>query len=153
MTLPWDQFEALVLRWAFAHAGEDTGLLHHRTESAFEDIPSLTQPQLIEAIDRLLEHGLIAARGSTHTIGYKGWSGVRPTADGLRVLGEWPPDDGASVNAAIAHILREMAGSPELTDEQKSAARRAAATVTNLSGDVVLDVMKDEIARLAGGGA
>jgi hypothetical protein len=94
---------------------------------------------------------LIAVRGSTHTIGYKGWSGVRPTADGLRVLGEWPPDDAASVNAAIAHILREMAGSPELTDEQKTAARRAASTVTNLSGAVVLDVMKDEIARLAEG--
>jgi hypothetical protein len=46
-----------------------------------------------------------------------------------------------------------MAGSPELTDEQKSAARRAAATVTNLPGDVVLDVMKAEIARLAGGGS
>jgi hypothetical protein len=96
VTLPWDQFEALVLRWAFTHAGEDTGLLLHRTENAFEDIPSLTQPQVIEAIERLLEHGLIAARGSTHTIGYKGWSGIRPTADGLRVLGEWPPDDGAS---------------------------------------------------------
>ena len=153
MTLPWDQFEALVLRWAFAHAGEDTGLLLHRTENVFEDIPSLKQPQVIEAIERLLEHGLIAARSSTHTIGYKGWSGVRPTADGMRVLGEWPPTNGANVNAAFAHILREMAGSPELTDEQKGAARRAAATVTNLSGDVVLEVMKEEIARLAGGGS
>jgi hypothetical protein len=153
MALSWDEFESLVLEWVFENTGADSGLLRHHSTEPFVAIPSLTEPQVAEAIDRLIGHGLIAARGGPSTIGYKGWMGLRPTADGLRVLGQWPPDDGASVNSALAHVLRQLANADDVAEPDRSAARRAAATVTNLSGEVVLDVMKDEIARLAGGGA
>jgi hypothetical protein len=153
MVLSWEDFESLVLRWVFENAGADSGLLPHRSMESFNGIPSLTEPQVAEAIERLIQHGLIAARGGpVVTIGYKGWMGLRPTANGLRVLGQWPPEDGASVNMALSHVLRQLAKADGIDESDRSAARRAAATVTNLSGDVVLDVLKDEVARLAGGG-
>jgi hypothetical protein len=149
---PWDEFEALVLQWVFDHTGEDSGLLPHQSVEPFAGIPSLTEPQFTEAVGRLIQQGLIAARGEpVHTIGYTGWAGLRPTANGLRVRGQWPPNEGTSVNSALAHILRQLAAVDGVPDEDRSAARRAAATVTNLSGDVVLDVMRAEIARLIGG--
>lgn len=152
--LSWDEFESLVLHWVFENTGTDSGLLPHHSTEPFEDIQSLTQPQVAEAIERLIEHGLIAARGGPIvTIGYKAWLGLRPTANGLRVLGQWPPADAASVNSALAHVLRKLAGTDGLPDEDRSAAKRAATTVANLSSDVVLDVMKDEIAKLTGGGS
>lgn len=152
MALAWDEFESLVLTWVFDNPGTDSGLLPHHSTEPFAGIPALTEAQVAEAIERLIHHGLLAARsGPTVTIGYKGWMGLRPTAGGLRVLGQWPPDDRASVNAALAHVLRHLAKSDGVDEAGRSAARRSAATVTNLSADVVLDVMKDEAARLAGG--
>ena len=152
MTLSWDELEALVLRWVFEHTGEDSGVLPHHSAEPFDGIPSLTQSQVVKAIDRLIEHGLVAPRsGPGVTIGYRAWMGLRPTANGLRVLGHWPPGDGASVNAALAGVLRQLASADAVPKDHRSAARRAAATVTNLSGDVVLDVMKDELAPSPGG--
>ncbi|MHB8694282.1 MAG: hypothetical protein ACYDHH_23835 [Solirubrobacteraceae bacterium] len=113
-------------------------------------IPNLTLSQVREAIERLEEHGLVAASARSATFGYQGWYRLRPTADGLRVFGEWPPAESASVDAALVHVL---AGNDDFQDEDRSAARRAAGTVANLFGDVVLDVLKNEVSRLAGGGA
>ena len=80
---------------------------------------------------------------------YEEWNALRPTANGLRVLGEWPPAEGATLNVALARILRALADSDQLSDkEDKTAARRAAGTVARTAGEVVLDVVKDEMARL-----
>jgi hypothetical protein len=148
--LTWAQHELPVLRWVLEQGLEGTGQLPHKSEEPFPAIPTLTQPQVAEAIRRLVEHGLVAGSSST-TIGYEMWYRLRPTADGLRVLGEWPPAEAATVNVALARILRALAGSDELSETEKSAARRAAGTIANTAGDVVLDVVKDEMARLAGG--
>jgi hypothetical protein len=114
-------------------------------------IPGLTESQVAEAVARLEEHGLVAG-SSSPTMGHARWSSLRPTAKGLRVLGEWPPADAATVNVALAHILRAVAGSEELPEEDETAARRAAEAIESFSGDVVLDVVKAEVAKFIGGG-
>jgi hypothetical protein len=104
--------------------------------------------QVTEAIKRLEQHGLVATRGHVATNGYEEWRAVRPTANGLRVLGEWPPAEGAAVNVALARILRALADS-DIPDEDKKAARGAASTVASTAGEVVMDVVKEEMTRLA----
>ncbi len=65
------------------------------------------------------------------------------------MLGEWPPAEGAALNVTLARILRALADSDQLPDEEdKTAARRAAGTVASTAGEVVMDVAKDEMARL-----
>jgi hypothetical protein len=67
-------------------------------------------------------------------------------------VGEWPPADAATINVALARILRALASSDELSEPEQSAARRAAGTIARTSGDVVLDVVKDEMTRFITGG-
>lgn len=123
-----------------------TELRQHR---AFRRHPELTQSQVAEAIKRLQQYGLVARNEPTATGAYEEWNALRPTANGLRVLGEWPPAEGAILNVALARILRAIADSDKLSDEEdKTATRRAAGTVASTAGEVVLDVVKDEMARL-----
>ena len=148
MTQTWEELELPVLRWVLAH-GEGTGPLPYGSSEPFTHIPELTQAQVAEAIKRLQQYGLVATNEPTATAAYEEWNALRPTADGLRVLGEWPPAEGATVNVALARILRALADSDQLPDaEDKTAARRAAGTVANTAGEVVMDVVKDEMARL-----
>jgi hypothetical protein len=69
------------------------------------------------------------------------WRNVRPTADGLRVLGEWPPAEAATVNVTLARILRALAG--DLDEEDATAARRAGSALWKMSADIVLDAIKE----------
>jgi hypothetical protein len=152
MSLTWEELELPVLQWVLSRGDEDILKLPHDGDEPFVPIPGLTKPQVAEAITRLEEHGLVAGNSSA-TIGYALWFRLRPTANGLRVLGEWPPAEGATVNVALARILRALADSADLSAPEQSAARRAAGTIANTSGDVVFDVVKAELTRLAGGGA
>ena len=57
-------------------------------------LPELTESQLDEALRRLEQYGLIAGeRGQT--VDFVFWMH-------LRMLGEWPPAEGAAVNDALA---------------------------------------------------
>ena len=153
MALTWEELELPVLQWVFRHGDDGTGQLRHHTEDRFEAIPHLTEPQVAEAIKRLAGHGLVSGEPSA-TNSYESWHRVRTTADGLRVLGEWPPAEPATVNIALARILRALADSDQLPETDQDAARRAAGTIASTAGEVVLDVVKDEMSRLvAGGGA
>jgi hypothetical protein len=134
MSQSWEELEAPVLRWALNHGGE-TGVLPYEGDEPFAPIPGLTKPQVADAIARLEEHGLIAGTSSA-TMGYQMWYRIRPTADGLRVLGEWPPAEAATMNVALSRILRALSGSEELSEPEQTAARRAAGTIASTSGDV-----------------
>ena len=153
MSETWEELEAPVLRWVLEHGREGTGQLWHDSSEPFAGIPELTQAQVAEAIKRLQEHGLVASDKPTATNAYESWPQLRPTADGLRVLGEWPPTVGAEVNVALARILRALASSDDLSDEERTATRRAAGTLSQMAGGVVMDVAQEEMKKLAGGGA
>lgn len=130
---------------------EGTGPLPHKSDERFEAIPHLSKSRVAEAISRLEEHGLVGG-SSSPTMGHARWTSLRPTAAGLRLLGEWPPEEAASVNVALAHILRAVAGSEEFPEADQTAARRAAGTIESISGEVVLDIVKAEVAKFIGGG-
>jgi hypothetical protein len=152
MTETWEQLEAPVLRWVLEHGDRGTPQLPYRGQEPFEGIPELTESQVADALKRLTQYDLVAGVGPVATNAYERWERLRPTADGLRVLGEWPPAEGAAVNVALARILRGFAETDEVDDEERSAARRAAGTLSQMAGDVVMDVAQEEMRRLAGGG-
>lgn len=112
----------------------------------------MTEAQVAQAIKRLQQHGLVAGVGPVATNAYERWERLRPTANGLRVLGEWPPAEDAAVNVALARVLRGLADTGDVDDEERTAARRAAGTLSQMGADVVMDVAKDEMRRFARGG-
>ena len=69
-----------------------------------------------------------------------------PTASACS--GEWPPAEGATVNVALARILRALADSDQVWEPDKMATRRAAGTLANTAGEVVMDVVKAEMTKL-----
>jgi hypothetical protein len=144
--LTWEELELPVLRWVLESRQDQLELSSDRASS--EVASDLSDPEVDDALMRLERHGLVA--GSRHEgSGTTWWTQLRPTADGLRVLGEWPPAEAATVNVALAQILRALAA--ELPDkEAATAARRGASALSKMSGEVVLDVVKGELRRLGG---
>jgi hypothetical protein len=80
--------------------------------------------------------------------GYFIWWRLRPTPDGLRVLGEWPPAAEADMGRALVYILRDLA--EEGSDAEAKPLRRAAGAVGGFAGQVVFDVAKGELRRAGG---
>jgi hypothetical protein len=145
-SLTWEELELPVLRWLLESRQDQLELFWDRTSSEVTD--ALSDRQVDDALMRLKRHGLIAG-GRHEASGTSFWTQLRPTADGLRVLGEWPPVEAATVNVALAQILRTLAA--ELPDEERAtAARRAGSALSKMSGEVVLDVVKGELRRLGG---
>lgn len=143
--MTWDDLELPALRWIHMAPPQDAGGVSTgdlgRGDSPAEVLRELTESQLDEALRRLRQHGLIAGKRG-ETVGFAFWMQLRVTADGLRVLGEWPPAAGAAVNEALAAVLRRLA--PELPEEDASAARRAGSALAKLSAGTVLDVLKNQ---------
>lgn len=147
--MAWEDLDLPALRWVHAAPPEEAGGVStgdlHSGDSPAEVLPELMESQLDEALRRLKQHGLIAGeRGET--IGFAFWMQLRVTADGLRVLGEWPPAEGAAINDALALVLRHLA--PELPEDDATAARRAGSALAKMSAATVLDVVKDQAQRL-----
>jgi hypothetical protein len=143
----------MALRWVHASrpadtGGVSTGEMHLGGENAAEVLPKLTESQFDQALRRLEQHGLIVGeRGETSDL--VDWLHLRLTADGLRVLGEWPPAEGAAINDALAAVLRQLA--PKLPDDDATAARQAGSALARMSAGAVYDVLKEEAQRLGEG--
>lgn len=135
----WETLELPVLEWVHASEWAQTGELEHLSEKRSTLLPQFTDRELDDALRRLRDHGLIDGQRAEALVVW--WTNVRPTADGLRVLGEWPPVEAATVNVTLARVLRALAGG--LDDEDATAARRAGSALSKMSGDVVLDAIKE----------
>jgi hypothetical protein len=145
----WEELELPALLWVHTAAPGPAGYVEtgdlHRGDDLAEAVPELTELQLDDALYRLQRHGLIEGdRGETSDLVF--WTGLRPTANGLRVLGEWPPVENAAINGALVKLLRALAA--DLPAEEATATRRAGSALSKMSADVLLDVMKDQAARL-----
>lgn len=141
--LSWEELELPVLQWALAPAHEQ--LDFSRGESSSPLAPELTDDQVDDALQRLQKHGLIVG-DRWEGAGAGGWTALRPTSDGLRVLGEWPPVAEAAVTDALVRVLRELADN--LPEDEATTVRRAGSAVSKMSGEVVLDTLKGEVQRL-----
>jgi len=117
--MAWEDLELPALRWVHAAPPEEAGGVStgdlHSGDSPAEVLPELMESQLDEALRRLKQHGLIAGeRGET--IGFAFWMQLRVTADGLRVLGEWPPaEGGASTTRSRSCFATSPRNSPKTT--------------------------------------
>jgi hypothetical protein len=146
--LTWEQLELPVLRWVVSSGSEELDLDLARGKSSSPFAPALTDHQVDDALLRLQRQGLIDGEQGKAS-GTSWWTKLRPRPDGLRRLGEWPPVEAATLNVALARVLRDLAG--EVPDEaEATAARRAGSALSKMSGEVVLDIVKAEARRLGG---
>lgn len=131
--LTFEELELPVLRWSLElPAFAQVELL--RGEPA-EGVPSLTGDQVDDALRRLEGEGLLVG-GRVEGAGAFHWDGPRPTAHGLRVLGEWSPTEEASLQEVLAAALQRLA--EDLPDEgQASVARRGGSGFARMAGGVV----------------
>jgi hypothetical protein len=113
-----------------------------------EFVRGLSGTELDAALRRLENAGLIVGRRS-ETIGYFQWWQLRPTADGLRVLGDWPPDPRSTLDQVLVRLLQTLGDEAE-TEEEAKWYRRAAGSVARFGSNVVADVVKGEVRRLGG---
>jgi len=140
----WEELELPVLRWVHELYPDDTAIFS-RSEAS-ESFPHLTGAQVDDALRRLHGHGLIEGN-LQETSGLFYWTWLRPTGDGLRVLGEWPPAEEAALNDVLAEVLRRLAD--DLPEDDATATRRAGSAARRFSKQALIDLGKAEAQRLA----
>jgi hypothetical protein len=126
-----------VLRWVFGLPSTLEHILytlHEREPVPDDEIPGLDSREINESLHRLASHGLIDGR-SAQTSHDTSWSQLRITAQGLRLLGEWPDLDLVASAATFHHVLRRLA--EDAPDEEKSALVRAAGSISRTADAVV----------------
>lgn len=142
----WEEFELPVLRWVHKLFPEDEALLS--PSEPCESCPNLTGAQVDDGLRRLHGYRLIAGKRQ-ETSGPICWTWLRPTGNGLRVLGEWPPAEEAALNDVLAEVLRRLAD--DLPEEDATATRRAGSAARKFSKQALIDLGKVEAQRLARG--
>jgi hypothetical protein len=133
----WERVDERVLRWVFSLAPTLEHMLYtlqEREPIPDDDIPGLDSREINESLHRLASHGLIDGKPQS-TSHDTSWSHLRITAQGLRVLGEWPDLDLVASAATFHHVLRKLA--EDAPDEEKSALVRAAGSVGRTADAVV----------------
>jgi hypothetical protein len=76
---------------------------------AFDGAPDVTEAQAEEALPRLEEFGLIAG-DRIETSDLAKCSRIGSTANGLRVLGESPPEESATLQHTLMAVLVSVEG-------------------------------------------
>src|SRR5215216_2226471 len=141
----WERVDQPVLH--FVVGCDYAAVWRFNRDEPTEQMPALTGTEFDSALRRLEGYGLIRG-GRGEASGYFSWWRLRPTPDGWRVLGEWPPTSEADMGAALVKILRALAD--DASEEEAKPLRRAAGSVGRLAGRVVFDVAKSEIRRAGG---
>jgi len=115
----WDELELPVLQWVHEHTWAQPGKLHHLGDERSVALPQFSEAQVDEALLRLREYGFIVGQRDEAQVVW--WKNVRPTANGLRVLAEWPPVAAAAVNDTLARISApSRATSMRMTQPQRA---------------------------------
>jgi hypothetical protein len=145
--MTWEELELPVLRWVLSVGDGGTGELGHGSGEPFAGLPELTQAQVEDALTRLEEFGLVVAlTARVETSDYIEWPRLRVSADGLRVLGEWPPHDSATLQQALVAVLTQFAD--ELPEDDARSVRRTAGGIARFAHGVVADAAQGELKRL-----
>ena len=142
----WERVDEPILRWVASLDWPNQVELELREPGAFEGVAGLSSLDVQQSLTRLRSHGLIdgnefaAMQNST-------WSGLRVTAAGLIVLGEWPDLDRVASAASLHRLLRAL--SDDAPEADRTALRRAAGVVGRY-GDEVLRGTAADLAGAAG---
>lgn len=143
----WERIDLPVLRWAHEKPWGNNWQFD-RGDDASDEVPGVSNNELDASLRRQTDAGFIAGN-RTETIGYFYWAQLRITANGLRVLGQWPPDLGAGVDQALILLLGQLADQAASEEEAKWY-RRAGGTVSRFGAAVVTGVVLGEVRRAGG---
>lgn len=141
----WAKSDEPVLRWlrdqgsSFLPETWHLQLGLRRSVEPSEEVPGLDSEEVDRALTRLFEHGLVDGRRQ-ESIGFASWSGLRVTARGLQVLGEWPDLDQLTSAVGIKMLLGELAESASDSDDQ-GALRRMVGVIGEVGEGVALSTL------------
>jgi hypothetical protein len=141
----WIESDEPTLRWLREQGSSflpETWILRLGLRQSVEpaaEVPSLDSEQMDRALTRLHGHGLIDGRRQ-EAIGFASWSGLRLTARGMQVLGEWPDLDQLTSAVGIKMLLDELAKSAADTDDQ-GALRRMVGVIGEVGEGVALNAL------------
>lgn len=113
-----------------------------------DEVSGLNSEQMDQALTRLFEHGLLDGRRQ-ETIGYAFWSGLRMTARGMQILGEWPDLDQLTSAVGLKMLLKELAKSATNTEDQ-GALRRMVGIVGEVGEGIALSTLNTAAGGLGG---
>jgi DNA-binding PadR family transcriptional regulator len=140
----WEEIAEPVLRWVQRYPSflsEPLLLTLAITEpTPFEDIEGLDSRQVNDALKRLQSRGLIS--GEMDHFGRDViWGKLRLTADGLRLLDEWPDLEKIEAASALGAVLEQLATTAP--HEDATALRRTEAYVARTSGELIRDAVSE----------
>jgi hypothetical protein len=145
VTTTWTEIDERVLRWVFSQPptlDQQSEIPEYPTWEPvpFPELEGLDTRQVSEALHRLKSHGLIA--GGDDDMGRSTlWWRLRPTAFGLRVLGEWPDLDQVASALSLRNVLLEL--SKDAPARGQKALKRAAGLLGRTSAEVVRDALSE----------
>jgi hypothetical protein len=113
-----------------------------------DEVAGLDSEHLDQALVRLLEHGLVDGKRQ-ETIGFASWTGLRVTARGMQVLGEWPDLDQLASAVGVKMLLNELAKSAP--NEEQSSLRRMVGVIGDVGEGVAMSTLNATAADLGGG--
>lgn len=150
----WTERDKPVLRWlreqgsSFLPEPWNLRLGLRDWVEAPEEVPGLTSQQMDQALVRLLEHNLIDGRRQ-EAIGFASWSGLRLTAQGMQVLGEWPDLDQLTSAVGMKMLLNELAKSAADSEDQ-GALRRMVGIIGEVGEGIALSTLNTAAGDLGG---
>jgi hypothetical protein len=145
----WTEIDEHVVRWVAEERPAGTFssqvTLTIRPDELFEPISSATARQVDDALQRLVDYGLIATAAPRHeTSAYAVYYGLRVTALGHRLFGDWPDLEQVSELDALRLALEVIAeGAPP---NERRILRRA----TGVVGEIGLAIVQRSVATAAG---
>jgi hypothetical protein len=139
----WDRVDDRVLRWVTSLPPSLEGRIYElelRQPEPFTGIEGLVSRAVDESLIRLVGYGLV--EGGRNDFGVSvTWSGLRVTAQGFMVLGEWPDLEQVLTAASLRLWLENLAR--DAPDAEQSALRRAAEAAGRFGDDVVRAIASD----------
>jgi DNA-binding PadR family transcriptional regulator len=154
MATTWTESDEPTLRWlrdqgpSFLPEPWSLELGLRRSVEPSEAVPGLDSAQMDQALTRLREHGLIDGQRN-ETIGYAFWSGLRITARGMQVLGEWPDLDHLTSAVGIKMLLDELAKSA-VDAEDQGALRRMVGVIGEIGEGIALNTLNTAAGEVSG---
>ena len=142
----WEAIDRPVLAW-IKDQPLDVEWQFNRGDEPSDEIPSISNDELDLSLRRLMESELVVGK-RYETSGFYAWTHLRISAGGLRILGEWPPVQGADVSHLLCLMLEELA--EDAPEGEARWYRRAAGAVTRFGTAVLTNVLMSEARR--GGG-
>lgn len=113
-----------------------------------DEVSGLNSEQMDRTLTRLFEYGLLDGRRQ-ETIGYAFWSGLRMTARGMQILGEWPDLDQLTSAVGLKMLFNELAKSATNTEDQ-GALRRMVGIIGEVGEGIALSTLNTAAGGLGG---